>query len=134
VTACVRVVGTQFRENAGDVVFGRSLSNRGRVGDLLVCVPCADQTKHIEFAGTQLIVSSVFGLDPEFRAEFAFVQPELWGSLPAVPCERFLSANAVEGYPASILRKVRLEQVSTWVREKVCRMHQDTISHAGTVP
>lgn len=45
-----------------------------------------------------------------------------------------LVVNAVESYPLTVVRKMSLEHVIAWVREKERRMERNTISYTDTVP
>ena len=66
------IVCTQLGEYVRDVVLDCGFCDRELVGDLLIGIAVANQTKHINFARTQLIVGSVVG---QFRRNFG------WNSL-----------------------------------------------------
>ena len=55
------VVNAQLGKNVRDVVLDRRFSDAELVRNLFIGVACADETKHVDFAGTQLVVASVFG-------------------------------------------------------------------------
>src|ERR1019366_115262 len=86
------IVGAQLGEYVRDVVLDSGFSDAELVGDLLIGIAC-NQTKHINFARTQLIVGSVvsqlrrnvgwYSLAPgvdradslqQFRADISFQQ------------------------------------------------------------